>query len=355
MPGRLVEGANLRKHHLLRHLKTIALVILTAAILWRLWRGLNWSEVRLSLSRASLLLLGAAFIVSCITNLIRACRWRALLEPLAAAEIPEVFAATNIGLGSTFLFGTALGELIRPLSLSLLSPKIRRSAAFLTIVGERVCDVAVVVILFGLSFFWLPTYSGRVLQSSHAREIGLLLLALPVLAVAILFLVNRRLSRATSRLSERTAQWELTSNPVRRTILRITHQLMHAVTLLTSRRTLLVVITWTTIQWLSIILTTWLTLRAFGMSFGIKESILVMCCGLVGSLVPTPGGAAGAFHAAISSGLIFLGATVDQAAAISIVSHLLGYVPALILGSYYLLRWNVNIAQLQEQVSAVAE
>ena len=106
---------------------------------------------------------------------------------------------------------------------------------------------------------------------------------------------------------------------------------------------------WTIFQWLSVILTTWLTLHAFGMPFGIKETILVMCCGLVGSLVPTPGGAAGAFHAAISSGLIFLGATVDQAAAISIVSHLLGYVPALIFGSYYLLRWDVNLAQLQHK------
>jgi len=91
------------------------------------------------------------------------------------------------------------------------------------------------------------------------------------------------------------------------------------------------------------------------MPFGIKETILIMCCGLVGSLVPTPGGAAGAFHAAISSGLIFLGATLDQAAAISIVSHLLGYVPALIFGSYYLLRWDVNLSQLQQEVSAAAD
>jgi uncharacterized protein (TIRG00374 family) len=345
-----VEGANLRKH-----LKTITLVLLTAAILWRLWRGVNWTEVRHSFSQASTLLLGAAFAVSCVTNLIRSFRWRALLAPLAPAAIPEVFAATNIGLGSTFVFGTAVGEIIRPLSLSLLSPQVRRSAAFLTVVGERVCDVIVLFVLFGLSLLWLPMYSGRLLQSTHAGEIGIVLLLLPLLALAVLFFVNRRFSNASSRLTERTANWNLASNPVLRTILRITHQLMHALTLLASRRTLLAVTTWTTVQWLSNILTTWLTLRAFGMPFGIKETILVMCCGLVGSLVPTPGGAAGAFHAAISSGLIFLGATLDQAAAISIVSHLLGYVPALIFGSYYLLRWDVNLAQLQQQVSAVAD
>ena len=338
-----------------KHLKTIILVLLTAAILWRLWRGLNWAEVRQSLSQASTLLLGAAFAVSCTTNLIRAFRWRSLLAPLTPAAIPEVFAATNIGLGSTFLFGTAVGELIRPLSLSLLSPQVRRSASFLTIVGERVCDISVLCVLFGLSLLWLPMYSSRLLQSTHAGEIGIILLVLPLVALAAMFFFHRRVGIASTRVTERTANWNLASNPVRRTILRVTHQVMHALTLLANTRTLLAVTAWTTVHWLSVILTTWLTLHAFDMPFGIKETILVMCCGLVGSLVPTPGGAAGAFHAAISSGLIFLGATLDQAAAISIVSHLLGYIPALIFGSYYLLRWDVNLAQLQQQVSAAAE
>jgi uncharacterized protein (TIRG00374 family) len=338
-----------------KHLKTIILVLLTAALLWRLWRGVNWTEVGHSLSQASPLLLGAAFVVSCTTNLIRSFRWRALLAPLAPASVPQVFAATNIGLGSTFIFGTAVGELIRPLSLSLLSPQVRRSASFLSVVGERVCDVSVVFVLFGLSLLWLPLYSSRLLQSGHATEIGITLLLLPLLALCVLFFANRRFVNASSRLSGKTANWNLAPNPVSRFFLRLTHQLTHALTLLTNRRTLLVVTAWTTVQWLSIILTTWLTLRAFGMPFGVKETILVMCCGLVGSLVPTPGGAAGAFHVAISSGLIFLGATLDQAAAISIVSHLLGYVPALIFGSYYLLRWDVNLTQLQQQVHAAAE
>jgi len=311
--------------------------------------------VRHSLGQASTLLLSAAFIVSCTTNLIRAFRWRALLAPLAPATIPEVFAATNIGLGSTFIFGTAVGELTRPLSLSLFSPQVRRSASFLTVVGERVFDVGVLFVLFGLSLLWLPMYSSRLLQSAHAREIGIILLVLPVLALAVLFLMNARSGTAPNRFSERTANSNSIANPLRRTVVRVAHQVIRALTLLTNRRTLLAVTAWTIVQWLSVILTTWLTLHAFGMPFGIKETILVMCCGLVGSLVPTPGGAAGAFHAAISSGLIFLGATLNQAAAISIVSHLLGYVPALIFGSYYLLRWDVSVSQLQQEVSAAAD
>src|SRR6185503_14165172 len=241
--------------------------------------------------QASTLLLSAAFIVSCTTNLIRAFRWRALLAPLAPATIPEVFAATNIGLGSTFIFGTAVGELIRPLSLSLFSAQVRRSASFLTVVGERIFDVGVLFVLFGLSLLWLPMYSSRLLQSAHAREIGIILLVLPILALATLFLMNARSGKAPNRFTERTANWNSTANPLRRTVVRVAHQVMRALTLLTNPRTLLAVTAWTIVQWLSVILTTWLTLHAFGMPYGIKETILVMCCGLVGSLVPTPGGA----------------------------------------------------------------
>lgn len=301
------------------------------------------------------MLLGAAFAVSCVTNLIRAFRWRALLSPLTPAAMPEVFAATNIGLGSTFLFGTAIGELIRPLSLSLLSPQIRRSSAFLTIVAERVCDIGMVSVLFGLSLWWLPMYSSRLLQSTRAGEIGIILVLLPLLALTALLFVNKRIGVASRQLTEKTVNWRLVSNRLRRTVLRIIHQLLHALTLLANTRTLLSVTTWTVVQWLSVIVSTWLTLHAFAMDFGVKETIFVMCCGLVGSLVPTPGGAAGAFHAAISSGLLFLGATLDQAAAISIVSHLIGYVPGLVFGSYYLLRWDLNLTQLQQQVSAAAD
>ena len=82
---------------------------------------------------------------------------------------------------------------------------------------------------------------------------------------------------------------------------------MRALSVLTNAQELIVVTLWTIAQWLSVIITNWLILRVFGLPFGFKETILMMSFGLVGSLVPTPGGAAGAFHAAVSGGLISRG------------------------------------------------
>jgi uncharacterized membrane protein YbhN (UPF0104 family) len=179
------------------------------------------------------------------------------------------------------------------------------------------------------------------------------LLFLPVVALAALVLVNGRFGSGPNSLAGRISARTSVSNPVKRAALRLIHQLLRALTLLAHRRVLTLVTSWTVVQWLSVILSNWLILRAFGMAFGVKETILVMSCGVIGSLMPTPGGAAGAFHAALSGGLIFLGATLDQAAAISIVAHLVGFFPALVFGSYYLLRCNLNVAQLQQEMSAV--
>jgi uncharacterized membrane protein YbhN (UPF0104 family) len=73
---------------------------------------------------------------------------------------------------------------------------------------------------------------------------------------------------------------------------------------------------------------------------------------LVGSLVPTPGGAAGAFHAATAAGLIFLGIPRDEAAAISIVLHLVVFAHALVFVLYYFLRSDVSLERLRSLASS---
>jgi hypothetical protein len=105
---------------------------------------------------------------------------------------------------------------------------------------------------------------------------------------------------------------------------------------------------------LTITLANWLVLLAFGLPFGFKETIFVLGWGIVGSLVPTPGGAAGAFHAVTAAGMMFLGVAREQAAAASIVIHLVDFAPALLFGLYYVLRGDVTISRVRELSSSEA-
>lgn len=337
--------------NLARHLKIVALLLVSAVVLWRLWRGLSWTEMRQSFVQANSALLVLSLGVSSGTNLFRSYRWRVLLAPSVPVSVSDVFAATNIGLGGSFIFGNAAGELIRPLVLPLLNAEVRRTTAILTIIVERVFDLSVVCMLFGFGLLRLPLLGNQFIARAHVTEIGITLLALPPLAIIILLWFKKHLVSRSDRLRGANDSQSRFS----RVVSRFFRQLLRSLSVLTDTREFLAVTLWTAVQWLSVVLTNWLVLRAFGLPFGFKETILVMCFGLAGSFVPTPGGAAGAFHAAISGGLVLLGVSLEKAAAVSIAAHLAGFLPALVIGSYFLLRRGVNLAQLQREMHAVAD
>ena len=117
-------------------------------------------------------------------------------------------------------------------------------------------------------------------------------------------------------------------------------------------RELAVTVGWSAMIWLTIALANLLVFRAFGLPFGVTQTIFVLGWSLVGSLVPTPGGAAGAFHAATAAGLISLGVQRDTASAISIVLHIVDFGPALIFGVYYIIRGDINLSRLRARTSS---
>jgi uncharacterized membrane protein YbhN (UPF0104 family) len=134
----------------------------------------------------------------------------------------------------------------------------------------------------------------------------------------------------------------------------VLEQLASALRVLVDARELAVTVGWTVMVWLSIALANLLVLRAFGLPFGVTGTIFVLGWSLVGSLVPTPGGAAGAFHAATAAGLMFLGVPREQAAAVSIVLHVVDFGPALIFGVYYIIRGDINLSRLRAKTSSEA-
>jgi len=93
-------------------------------------------------------------------------------------------------------------------------------------------------------------------------------------------------------------------------------------------------------------------LFAFGLNFSISHTIFVLGFGLVGSVAPTPGGSAGAFHAAAAKGLEFLGLDPNLAASIAIVYHLIAFGPPFLIGLFYLIRDDISLGQLREMIAS---
>ena len=351
--GQPSGGAQFRRvpisrNHLRKHLKFLILLLLAVLILWWFGRSmdLDWAKVGRSVATADWRLLVAAVITVSVTYLLRAYRWRTLLAPLTEAGLRPLFAATTIGFGAVFLFGRA-GEVVRPVVLPLYDRRVRPAASFVTIMVERLCDIVAVVVLFALNLLWFPAPAGQEAQLAHVRMAGLILLIVAVTGVVGLIWFERRSRGAIRWLDVRFKRWRFVPDRLARALTHLLEQLAGALRILADPRELAVTIGWTIIIWLVNIASNWLVLLAFGLPFGFKETVFVMGWSLVGSLVPTPGGAAGAFHAATAAGLIFLGRQANEAAAVSILLHLVAFAPAVVWGLYYFLRGDVTFKRLQ--------
>jgi uncharacterized protein (TIRG00374 family) len=336
-----------------KHLKFIVLVLLATLILWWFGRGLNWTEVRHSLGQADWRLLAASIGFVCVTYLLRAYRWGALLSPLTKTSLRELFISTTVGFGAVFIFGRA-GEVVRPVVLPLRDRRVKPAASFVTIMIERLCDTVAVVVLFALNLIWLHPPANQTSAFAHVREIGLALLLVTLLGVLGLVWFERRSRRAIHWLDVRLKRWRFVPERLAHAITHTLEQLAKALLILADARELAVTAAWTSAVWVTIVAADLLVLRAFHLPVGVMETIFVMGFAIVGSLVPTPGGAAGAFHAATAAGLVFLGVSRDRAAAVSIVIHLVDFAPAVLFGLFYVLRGQISISRLRELTSPEA-
>ena len=296
---------------------------------------------------APMTLVVAVLIISA-AYFVRAFRWGALLKPLSAARFSDLFAATAIGFSAVFLLGRA-GEFVRPVVLSMRDPRVRPSASIVTIVVERIYDMSAVALMFAINLIWFKP-SAIDVAFERVRTAGWILLGATILGIAFLVWFRAQ-SSIVIGFVERLLSWSFIPRKLANLVLRLFEQLAQALRVLVNLTELLETIGWTALTWLAIAGANFMVMRAFHLPVGAGETIFVLGWALVGSLVPTPGGAAGAFHAATAAGLLFLGVQKDTAAALSIVMHLVDFGPALLFGIFYLIRGDLSISKLRTMIS----
>ncbi|HEY3042170.1 MAG TPA: lysylphosphatidylglycerol synthase transmembrane domain-containing protein [Pyrinomonadaceae bacterium] len=328
-----------------------ALCLLALAILWWFGRKLNWQEVRQAVSHTNPYLLGLAVLVISLAYFFRAARWGALLAPLSPASLRNLFIATTVGFGAVFLFGRT-GEVVRPVVLPMRDAKIRASASFVTIMVERIYDMIAVVVLFAVNLLWFRPPANVNVEFGRVRMTGIILLGVTLAGVFGLTQFRKKSPGAIKWIKRTLDGRRFIPARLTRAVVSILEQLARALRVLVDARELAVTVGWSVMVWLTIVLANLLVLRAFGLPFGITETIFVLGWSLVGSLVPTPGGAAGAFHAATAAGLMFLGISRERAAAISIVLHVVDFGPAVIFGIFYIIRGDINLSRLRAKTSS---
>ena len=327
------------------------LCLLAIGLLWWFGRKLDWIEVRRAVSHANVyLLLLAAFVIS-LAYLFRAFRWGALLKPLVPTRLSDLIAATTVGFGAVFLAGRT-GEIVRPVVLPMRDPRVRPTASFVTIMVERIYDIVALLLMFSVNLVWFKPANAHIADFDRVRIAGVVLLIGALFAVACLAWFRKKSDAIIGVFGRLFSRWRFIPTRLAKLVLRLLEQLAQALRVLVNFRELAETIGWTALVWLSIAVANLLVIRAFGLNFGLSETVFVLGWSMAGSVVPTPGGAAGAFHAATAAGFLFLGVERDTAAAISIVMHVIDFGPALLFGFFYFIRGDLNLTKLRSLVSA---
>jgi glycosyltransferase 2 family protein len=335
-----------------KSIKFILLFLFAVLIVWFFGRNLNWQEVSTSLQKARAVYITSAVLIICLGYLLRAKRWQVLLEPITKSSLKELFAATTVGFSVIFLIGRA-GEIVRSMWLPMRDSRVRPSASLVTLVLERIFDLASLICFFAINLLWFSAPVGREKEFEYIKVVGYLMMVGVIVGFAML-IIYQRISPRVIAWAERVTDKKFIPKKIQSIIISILTQLTAALGILRDWRETFWIIFWTLTLWLAIAVPTWLVLLAFDLPFTLSDSIFIMGFAAVSSVVPTPGGAAGAFHTATAASLIFLRSDIKQedAAAVSIAMHLVYFAPAIIFGLYYFFHGDISIARIRSLLSS---
>lgn len=330
-------------------LRAALVLVLTIGLLAFFLYGVELSPVWAATRQTDGRLLVAGLCVTMLTYVLRAFRWQYLLAPIGPTRFWTAFRTTVIGFAASFLLPARPGEVLRPYLLARhegLPP----TAAFATIILERLLDLVTVLLLFGVFVVVVDPASLSADPALYARVKagGLLAAAASVLGLVVFFLLAGH--------PERLGTWALRVErvlPARlaRAVAGFIESFAQGLAVMRQPGRLLISLILSFPLWLSIALGIWVTSRAFHMTFGYLGSFLVMTLLVVGVAVPTPG-QIGGFHAMYKVAVVnFYGVPEPTAVGAAIVLHAISFVPVTLLGLVFMAREGLTLGRMKQMAS----
>jgi uncharacterized protein (TIRG00374 family) len=317
-------------------IRTTVVVGLAVGLLVVFLRNADLGKVWASVAAARPDFLLLALALTCGTFIVRAERWQYLLGPLGRTRFSTVFRTTVIGFAASAVLPARAGEVIRPYLLARREG-LSATAAFATIVVERILDLVAVLLLMAAFLIWfdpgLESRDSAVFQA--IRFGGLVMAPVAVGTLALMFFMAGH--------PERLHAWVLKAEailPARiaAMIARFARTFAEGFAVVRSPARLVAAIGWSIVLWIAIASGIWAVSVAFGIAMPFTGAWLMLAPLVVGVAVPTPG-AVGGFHEAYRIGATgFFGADNDIAVGAAIVLHAISVGPVIIVGLLFIVQ-----------------
>ncbi len=305
-------------------------------------RDMDFERVLAAFRQAHWLWMGPAELMVLVSLLLRAHRWRILLD--YAVSLPEAFGLMNIGYLVSNILPLRLGDPAKAVAASLRGP-ISPLAALSTVVIERVLDMLTIVLLMlvTLPFIVAGDLKDYLLAGLASGGLALTLLVAAVLVARYPEKVEELARRLLTALHFPTPErW-----------LEILHHLLAGLAPLRSPRQGAQLIFWSLAHWGTVIVSFQLALRAFVRTPPPLGGAVATWAAALGMILPAPGGI-GAYHTAVQRSLtLAFGLPGETTLAYAFAIHAVGYLSGALLGAGALLIWGVSFKELVTRAQEV--
>jgi uncharacterized protein (TIRG00374 family) len=322
-----------------------------------------WFGITLSLVLVILLLQGTDFhqlaeafrhadyiyclpmIVAALAGIvIRAFRWKLIMRPLHRASFNNLFSATMVGFMANFVLPARIGEFIRAYLIGK-KEKLSKSAAFATIVVERLFDTFTIILVLAVVLFVL-SFPGQGLEGVYGKALRWAGVTMCVLFMGLLLLLV--LLKQKTRL---TLTWiEVCLRPFPKAwgnkILEILKSFVTGLGAVKFGTHLFSILFYSFLLWGAYGTANGFVLRALNIELPFYVPFYLLVVQAIGVAVPSSPGFVGTYHAAVVAGLAAFKVPQEAALSFAILSHFLLIVPVILYGLVLLWREHLSLHTL---------
>jgi uncharacterized protein (TIRG00374 family) len=331
-----------------RRLYVIIGLLISAVLIWALFRNINFAELWQALKGANYLWLIPNIFLVLFAMYQRAYRWSPMVAPIKVVAFHKLLAATCVGFMANNVLPLRLGEFVRAYSLSEQEPAITKSASLATIFVERmVFDLVVLLMIFG-----------AVLIAPHPdidvgmREGALLAIAFALVGVVFMILLALKPAQSGEVISKVLFfAPQGIKDKIKSTVIKSSRGLEF----IKDPRKLTWVFVQTIVLWLFMGLSNYFVFRAFNFDLPLTASYVLLVVVSISILVPSSPGYVGVYHVGTVWTLTTYGIGKEQALSFALVLHAAQYIPVTLIGFYYLKKEHLSLKKLGQEAVLPAD
>lgn len=316
-------------------------LIISIIFLFLAFKKVNIQQIGESLLHANLLYFVFAIILTFIAFFLRALRWKILMSSLKKLPLPMVFNATMIGFMCNYTLPARVGEVIRAYLIGTRG-NISKSAAFATIVVERVLDVftlslftAIIVIFFPIPHWF--------------KRIGNSIIVLNILIFLILIVMQKKRTLFL-KIIEKTSN--IFGSKMKEKIKTIFSAFIEGLNILENKKNLILSAALSLGIWSLTGLFFYILLFSFPIRLPLYAAFLDMIILSFGIMIPSTSGFIGTFQFFVKEGLVIFQVDPNTALSYSILLYASQFLLVVGTGLVSLWLWGITFKNLKSNASS---